>query len=218
MFIQDNIIKRYLKNVYFICGTACAGKTTLARLLAQKHHLALYDMDQMYDRHRAIADPIHQPDMCYHMKDFHEQWMRPTQEQARWNMNSLREQTEMVLLDLINLSQHQKVVADVLFSPDYTSQILDYRQIAFLTVDKSAIRSIYFNRPEKRGFYDFVKAQKLANVYFENIFKGLEETNELEKAQMKASGLFTYERTKSDTPESVLRILEAHFGLDSAAA
>lgn len=213
MNIQDNIIKHNLKNVLFICGTACGGKTTMAKLFAEKHNLYLYDMDKMYENHREIADKKYQPDMCYHMKDFHEQWMRPTKEQARWNMNSLREQTEMVLIDLMTLSRNQTVVADVLYSPVYTKSILDYHQIVFLTVDKSVIRSVYFNRPEKRGFYEFVAEQELSALYFENIFNGLELTNELEQSQMRASGLFLYERKATDTKESVLQLLETHFNI-----
>lgn len=213
MNIQDNIIKHHLKNVIFICGTACGGKTTMARLLAEKHKLYLYDMDKMYENHREIANGKFQPDMCYHMKDFHEQWTRPAKEQARWNMSSLREQTEMALVDLMILSRSQKVVADVLYSPIYTKEILDYHQLVFLTVDKSVIRKVYFNRPEKRGFYDFVAKQELSNLYFENIFQGLELTNELEQIQMNESGLFLYERKPADTLESVLRLLEEHFNL-----
>lgn len=213
MEIQNNIIKYNLKNVLFICGTACGGKTTMSKLLSEKYNFHLYDMDKMYDQHRAIADEKHQPDTCYHMKDFHEQWMRPVEEQARWNMNSIKEQTEMVLLDLMELSQNQKVVADVLYSPAYTKEIINYNQIIFLTVDKKEIRDCYFNRPEKRDFYEFVKSEPLANVYFEKIFLGLELTNELEQQMMKQSGFFVYQRKKEDTKPELLKMIEQHFGL-----
>lgn len=33
MIFQDNVIKEYLKNVYFITGTPCGGKTTVSRAL-----------------------------------------------------------------------------------------------------------------------------------------------------------------------------------------
>lgn len=213
MNIQNNIIKHNLQNVIFICGTACGGKTTMAKLLSEKHNLHLYNMDKMYDNHRRIANEKYQPEMCYHMQDYHEQWTRPTEEQTRWNMKSLQEQTEMVLIDLMTLSREQKIVADVLYSPAYTTEILDYNQLAFLTVDKSIIRKVYFNRPEKREFYEFVAKQELSDLYFENIFMGLELTNELEQSQMKTSGLFLYERKVTDTQESILRILEEHFHL-----
>lgn len=31
MIFQDNVIKENLRNVYFISGTPCAGKTTILR-------------------------------------------------------------------------------------------------------------------------------------------------------------------------------------------
>lgn len=212
MNIADNILKDALKNVLFLSGTACGGKTTMSRLLAEKHGFLLYDMDQQYERFRAVARPDYQPDMCYHMQDFHQQWTRPAEEQARWNRSMMAEQVPMALLDLIRLSQNQRVVADVAFSPVY-SDILDYHQIALLTVDRRVIRQSYFNRPEKRGFYEFVAKQPLAETYFENLFQGLELTNDLDQAQMKASGFLVHQRAQTDTPESVLALLEAHFRL-----
>lgn len=213
MKIENNIIKENLKNVYFVCGNACAGKTTMARMLAEKHNFVLYDMDEMYHAHRAIANSVNQPDTCYHGKNFHEQWTRSIEEQARWNMNSLKEQSEMVFIDLMKRSENQTIVADVLFSPDYSFDIVDYNHLIFLTVDKKAIRETYFNRPEKREFYEFVKQQELADLYFENIFRSLELTNELEQEAMKKSGLFMLQRTKDLPKEQMLYEIERHFCL-----
>lgn len=213
MKFQNNIIRYHLRNVLFLSGNACGGKTTLSRMLAKKHGLALYDMDGMYHQHRAIADEVHQPDTCYHMTNFHEQWTRPAAEQARWNMSSIREQSEMVLLDLMELSQNQTVVADVLYSPAYTPDILDYHQIVFLTVDHREIRNCYFNRPEKRSFYEFVSGQDLAETYFEHIFQGLELTNQLEREQMRRSGFLMLERMPGQAPEERLAQIERHFHL-----
>ena len=39
MIFQDNVIKEYLKNVYFITGTPCGGKTTVSRALAKSMDL-----------------------------------------------------------------------------------------------------------------------------------------------------------------------------------
>lgn len=213
MNIQNNILKYHLRNVYFICGTACAGKTTMSKMLAEKHGFYLYDMDKEYSAHRAISDELHQPDICYHGKNFHEQWMRPVKEQARWNINSLKEQTEMVLIDLIKLSENQIVVADVLYTPDYIQEIIDYRHLVFLTVDKSMIRETYFNRPEKREFYEFVKQQEREYTYFENIFQSLELTNEIEQKMMRDSGFLILERKADSIKQEILSQIEKHFGL-----
>ena len=42
MKIANNIIKEHLKNVYFLCGGAYGGKTTMARLLEEKHGFIRY--------------------------------------------------------------------------------------------------------------------------------------------------------------------------------
>ena len=125
MKIENNIIKENLKNVFFVCGNACAGKTSMAKMLAEKYNFYLYDMDKMYDAHRAISNEVNQPDTCYHGKNFHEQWMHHIKEQARWAMNSLYEQTEMVFIDLMKLSENQIIVADVLYSPEYSLDTVD---------------------------------------------------------------------------------------------
>ena len=37
--ISDNIIKHYLKNVYFINGHSCAGKSTMVKMLAERYDM-----------------------------------------------------------------------------------------------------------------------------------------------------------------------------------
>ena len=69
MIFQDNVIKEYLKNVYFISGTPCGGKTTISRALAKKHSLLVYDIDEHFKRHQQISSPIFQPSMNKVFKD-----------------------------------------------------------------------------------------------------------------------------------------------------
>lgn len=61
----------------------------MARMLTEKYNFSLYDMDKMYDAHRAISNPVNQPFTCYHGKSLHEQWTRLIGEQARWGMNGV---------------------------------------------------------------------------------------------------------------------------------
>ena len=41
MEIANNILKHYLRNVYFITGTAYAGKSNTAKMLADRYHMVL---------------------------------------------------------------------------------------------------------------------------------------------------------------------------------
>ena len=48
MIFQDNVIKEYLRNVYFISGTPCAGKTTITRALGKKYGIPVYVIDDQF--------------------------------------------------------------------------------------------------------------------------------------------------------------------------
>lgn len=63
MIFQDNIIKAYLKNVYFITGTPCGGKTTVSRALGKKYYIPVYDIDEQFVQHRKMSDKAFQPAM-----------------------------------------------------------------------------------------------------------------------------------------------------------
>ena len=52
MIFQDNVIKEYLKNVYFITGTPCGGKTTVSRALVEKYGFELFDVDERFDEQK----------------------------------------------------------------------------------------------------------------------------------------------------------------------
>lgn len=52
MNIKNNILKAYLKNCFFINGTAYAGKSTMCRMLAEKYHLLLCGENYGLDRDR----------------------------------------------------------------------------------------------------------------------------------------------------------------------
>ena len=80
MKIQDNVLKAYLKNVYFITGTACGGKSTAARALADKYGLTLYDIDKHFDGHQALSDAVSQPNMNRHFDDADAFFGRPVEE------------------------------------------------------------------------------------------------------------------------------------------
>ena len=69
MIFQDNVIKEYLKNVYFLTGTPCGGKTTISRELAKRHNLMVYDIDARFEEHQKMSNIAFQPAMNRAFKD-----------------------------------------------------------------------------------------------------------------------------------------------------
>ena len=65
MKIENNIIKHYLKDVYFITGTAYAGKSTTVKMLAERYGMILCGENYHMDIANAVATPDTHPDICY---------------------------------------------------------------------------------------------------------------------------------------------------------
>ena len=88
MQIENNILKYYLQNVYFITGTAYAGKSTAAKMLAEKYGMILCGENYHAEVADRVADPAVQPDLCY-MKQL-ESWAdfvtRPPEEYERLSL------------------------------------------------------------------------------------------------------------------------------------
>lgn len=65
MEIADNILKHYLRNCYFINGTAYAGKSTMCALLAERYVMLHCAENYGLNKFIEIADPVLQPNLCY---------------------------------------------------------------------------------------------------------------------------------------------------------
>ena len=86
MDLPDNILRHYLRNVYFIAGGLCGGKTTISTHLSQKYGIALYNWDEKYAEHIASSDPLHQSEMHRHGGDWEAHFSRfPLSGQPHWN-------------------------------------------------------------------------------------------------------------------------------------
>ena len=103
MKFQDNVIREYLKNVYFVAGTPCGGKTTVSRGLGEKYHIPVYHIDEMFPVHQRMSDVKYQPSMNKSFKDADEFFGRTVEEYREWLISNTREDLEFVIMDLISV-------------------------------------------------------------------------------------------------------------------
>lgn len=212
MIFQDNVLKEYLKNVYFVTGTPCGGKTTISRELAKRHNLAVYDIDEMFEYHRQISNPGSQPSMNLSLKDADEFFGRTIEEYKKWLVDNTREQLDFVLLDLIRMSQNQVVLCDCHLTVEEADKLTEPSRIIFLIKEPSNLVDDYCNRPDHQGFKNFIhstsdtaKAKALCNATLKSL-------NEKKCEQIRHSDYFWIERTKHSTVEDTVRKVEQHFG------
>ena len=212
MIFQDNVIKAYLKNVYFITGTPCGGKTTISRALAKRHNLPVYDIDERFAVHQKLSDPVFQPSMNKVFQDADEFFGRTVTEYRKWLTGSTREQLDFVLLDLIRLSQNQTVLCDCHLTVEEAEAITEASRIVFLIKEPSHLVDDYCNRPDHQGFCDFIssasdieKAKALCNA-------ALKSFNGKKYQDIKAGSYYWIERTPQSTVDETLEKVEQHFG------
>ena len=86
MKIENNILKHYLKNVYFITGTAYAGKSTTVKMLAERYDMVFCGENYHSKVSDAVATPDAQPDICFlkTLTDWKEFVTRTPEEYERW--------------------------------------------------------------------------------------------------------------------------------------
>ena len=90
-----------LSHVFWLGGSACAGKTTLARRLAARHGLTLYSCDDHFEAHRRRADPRRHP-RFHGLMDLPPErlFAPPAAARAEELLGFYRDEWEMVLEDL----------------------------------------------------------------------------------------------------------------------
>lgn len=212
MIIQDNVIREYLKKVYFIAGTPCGGKTTISRELAKRYNLLVYDIDEQFANHQKFSNPFFQPSMNKVFKDADEFFGRTVTEYKKWLIDNTREQLDFVLLDLIRLSQNQIVLCDCHLTVEEAEKFTEASRIVFLIKDPSNLVDDYCNRPDHQGFSAFInstsdieKAKALCNA-------ALKSLNEKKYKDIKDSIYYWIERTPKSTVDETLEKVERHFG------
>jgi len=218
LFIASNILKHYLKNVYFFCGTACGGKTTISKAFAQKHGFIWLDEDTLNKQMAAIADPEYQPAWCSRPIDWEVYFNRPYKEYHHWLSDCGDEMLPMELLELIRLSADQKVAVDMYnMPPKMALELTETNRIVFLVTTPERVIRDYYNRPGHREIYDCIMNLRDPEAALENCNKMLVYGNQLFLDELNQSGLFFIMRDDNSTIKDTLALVENHFSMNTGS-
>ena len=218
MIFQDNIIKQYLKNVYFITGTPCGGKTTVSRALGKKYGIPVYDIDERFEEHQRMSDPVSQPAMNKQFKDADEFFGRSVEEYRAWLLQNTREQLDFVLLDLIRLSQNGKILCDCHLRLDQAALFTDPARVAFMIKKPENLVEEYCNRSDHQGFSNFIHSATDYEKAKETCNETLLSLNEKFYEDVKASEYFWLERDNARSVDETVALVAKHFGFEAKDA
>lgn len=220
MEISHNILRHYLKNCYFINGTAYAGKSTMCRLLAQRYDMLHCEENYNMDTILSVVNAREQPNLDYfNSKPSWEAYVSRTPEEfARWQEGVSREVAGFEIAELIRVSANQKVIVDTNIPCDVLREISDYDHVAILLSPQSMSVERFFDRgdPEKRFLLSVIDQCPNPAETLANFRACIARVNSREAYDSFAqSGFFTLVRDAAggDTREEMVRTLAKHFGL-----
>lgn len=220
MKIENNIIKHYLKNVMFITGTAYAGKSTMAAMLAERYGLIHCEENYHFRFPNELLIQKRQPNLCYFqtMKDWQEFLQRTPGEYEEWIYKSAREAAEIEVAELIGISQNKQVIADTNIPLDILHEIADYHQVAVMLSPQAMSVEKFFERddPDKAFLKEQIMQAEDPIRTMENYKECLAIVNSKKHYDEYAnSGFYTLirENTATDTKKATLARLAKHFGL-----
>ena len=218
--ISDNLIKHYLRNVYFINGHSYAGKSTMVKMLAERYGMIACGENYHDAFPREKLSRWKQPGLCYFdtMSGW-EEWLNMTPEEHwDWMEQVSRECVEIEILELLKLSAGgKKIIVDTNIPVDILREISDYRHVAIMLCNPPDITATrFFDRddPEKKFMMEQIKRCRDPEATLKN-FNSWALYHPPEEIDWQHTGFFTYTRSdfENDTREEVLQALAAHFGL-----
>ena len=218
MNIAENILKHNLENVLFLVGSACGGKTTMAREIAKKHGLIYIDEYWKSDKWSSdIVDPHYQPNASSRKKiDWEAYFGRSVEEflADQKDNHGNDEYLQFLIVELIKAATNNKIITDIWITDyDFLLEISDRSRVACLLAPGDLIVRDYYDREEHMAFTNCIKSLKDPDKKFatqNELFRigALEE-----EAKAKKYELFTIMRNENSTIDGTLKMLEQHFGL-----
>ena len=215
-----NILRHYLRNCYFINGTAYAGKSTMCAMLAERYGMLHCGENYNHQTILSVADPQLQPNICYmNLKPSWEHFvLRTPEEYEAWVEGSNRELAGFEIAELIRLSSDRRVIVDTCIPADILRQITDYNHVAVMLSPQSMSAERFFDRddPEKQFLLSVIRGCPDPDAALANFRACIARVNSPERYDAWLnSGFFTLVREDDgrDTREEVCARLAEHFGL-----
>jgi dephospho-CoA kinase len=206
--------------VYFITGTAYAGKSTTVKMLSERYDMIFCGENYHSAVSDIVATPEAQPDISYinNLTDWKEFVTRTPEEYERWIYSVGKEAAEFEVVELIALSQNKKVIVDTNIPVDILKEIADYNHVAVMLSPQSMSVERFFDRedPDKQFLLSVIDSCEEPETVMKNYRQGLARINSQEHYDEYAnSGFFTVIREDNgeDTREKVCDIIAKHFGL-----
>ena len=211
-------MKYYFDNAYFITGLAYAGKSTMVKLLAEKHG-GIQCEENYHDRLLDGLDSKEFPCLTYtrDLKDWHDFIRRTPEEYLAW-IDGVAKECEILELRLLKdlCAQSKPVLVDTNISLESLREITPHDHVLVMLADPMISVNGFFERPdrEKQFLYKLIMEEPDPEKALENYRRGLMLINSKERYdKFLNAGFNVIKRDENRTVEQTLELAEKAFGL-----
>ena len=206
------------KNVYFINGTAYAGKSTMVKMLAKKYN-GIACEENYHDIKLPELDSNKFPGLTYtrDLKDWREFVRRTPDEYEEWINVVTKECTILELQILEELSKQDRLIfVDTNIPVEILWKISDINHVLIMLAEPRISINRFFDRPdkEKQFLYRLLLEEETPDKAMDNFRQCLMRVNSDEVYNMFLdSGFNVIKRDDTRTIEETFMMVESIFGL-----
>ncbi len=211
-------MKKEFENVYFINGTAYAGKSTMVSLLAEKYDGILCE-ENYHDRLLPELDKDEFPCLTYtrDLEDWHDFIRRSPEEYKAW-FDGVSKECEILELRILEdlVREGRPVFVDTNISIETLKEIADPKHVLIMLADPEISVRRFFERPDrdKQFLYQLIMEEEDPDAAMENYRQGLMLINSRESYErLLNSGFQVILRDENRSIEETLSLVEKAFGL-----
>ena len=211
-----------LGNVYFVIGTSYAGKSTVVKNLAKKHHgIALEE--NYHDAKLDELDSGEFPNLTYtrDLKDWHEFIRRTPDEYVTW-LENVKKECEIVELKMLEEllrdgeAREKKIFVDTNICVETLRRISDTKHVLVMLADPEVGIHRFFDRPdpEKQFLYRLMLEEKDPQAALDNYREILKRVCSRESYDaLLHSGFRVIFRDENRSQEETVLLAEGVFGI-----
>ncbi len=205
-------------NVYFINGTAYAGKSTMVKLLAEKYD-GIACEENYHNRLLPDLDKENFPGLTYtrDLKDWHDFIRRTPDEYEAWIRRTSKECEKLELGILKELrTQTKPVFVDTNISVETLKTVAKHDHVLIMLADPEISVRRFFERPDrdKQFLYQLIMEEPDPEAALDNFRQCLMRINTREAYdRFLNSGFSVIVRDESRSIEETLVLAEKAFGL-----
>ena len=207
------------ENVYFVNGTAYAGKSILVKGLAEKYN-GIACEENYHDALLPELDAKEFPNLAYtrDLQDWHDFVRRTPDEYEAW-INGVSKECEILELQILqNLKTEGKpVFVDTNISLETLWKISDKNHVLIMLAEPEISVKLFFDRPdkEKQFLYRLMLEEKDPDAALENFRQCLARINSKENYEhFLHSGFPVLLRDANRSIEETLKLAAQMFGLE----